>query len=105
MVPGDKVHIDVAAKGGGSESKSKFKMMNASDSIVDWVLDMVPQMGAGWCPTGMLGIGIGGTGEKTMVLAQQFLVDTVELTGLLRVRQYSDTEAVGRAVYKTANHH
>src|SRR3546814_6281069 len=59
MVPGDKVHIDVAAKGGGSENKSKFKMLNPSDSIVDWVLDMVPQMGAGWCPPGMLGIGIG----------------------------------------------
>src|SRR3546814_3161676 len=56
MVPGAKVHIDVAAKGGGSENKSKFKMMNPSDSIVDWVLEMVPQMGAGWCPPGMLGI-------------------------------------------------
>src|SRR3546814_7132040 len=56
MVPGDKVSIDVAAKGGGSENKSKFKMLNPSDSIVDWVLEMVPQMGAGWCPPGMLGI-------------------------------------------------
>eukprot|EP01035_Chromulina_nebulosa_P007583 gene7583-10237_t len=58
MVPGDRVQIDVAAKGGGSENKSKFKMMNPSDSIVDWVLDMLPQMGAGWCPPGMLGIDI-----------------------------------------------
>src|SRR6476646_9852534 len=61
MVPGNTVSIDVAAKGGGSENKSKFKMMNPSDSIVDWVLEMLPQMGAGWCPPGMLGIGIGGT--------------------------------------------
>ena len=70
MVPGNKVIVDVAAKGGGSENKTKFKMMNPSDSIVDWVLDMVPQMGAGWCPPGMLGIGIGGTAEKAVALAK-----------------------------------
>ncbi|MDE2042951.1 MAG: fumarate hydratase, partial [Alphaproteobacteria bacterium] len=63
MVPGNKVDVQVAAKGGGSENKSKFKMLNPSDSIVDWVLEMLPQMGAGWCPPGMLGIGIGGTAE------------------------------------------
>ena len=61
MVPGNTVSIDVAAKGGGSENKSKFKMMNPSDSIVDWVIEQIPLMGAGWCPPGMLGIGIGGT--------------------------------------------
>ncbi len=83
MVPGDKVHIDVAAKGGGSENKSKFKMMNPSDSIVDWVLEMVPQMGAGWCPPGMLGIGIGGTAEKAMLLAKQSLMDPIDMTELL----------------------
>src|SRR3546814_1897114 len=65
MVPGSKVSIDVAAKGGGSENKSKFKMLNPSDSIVDWVLEMVPQMGAGWCPPGLLGIGIGGTAARS----------------------------------------
>jgi fumarate hydratase class I len=69
MVPGAKVSVDVAAKGGGSENKSKFKMMNPSDNIVDWVLETVPQMGAGWCPPGMLGIGIGGTAEHCMKLA------------------------------------
>ena len=74
MVPGDKISIDVAAKGGGSENKSKFKMMNPSDSIVDWVLEMIPQMGAGWCPPGMLGIGIGGTAEKAD-LARQGIAD------------------------------
>jgi fumarate hydratase class I len=71
MVPGSKVSIDVAAKGGGSENKSKFKMMNPSDSIVDWVLEMLPQMGAGWCPPGMLGIGIGGTAEHCVKLAKE----------------------------------
>src|SRR3546814_271810 len=72
-----------AAKGGGSENKSKFKMLNPSDSIVDWVLDMVPQMGAGWCPPGMLGIGIGGTAEKAMLLAKQSLMDPIDMTELL----------------------
>jgi fumarate hydratase, class I len=61
----------VAAKGGGSEAKSKFAMLNPSDSIVDWVLEQVPKMGAGWCPPGMLGIGIGGTAEKAMLLAKE----------------------------------
>ena len=82
MVPGDKVHIDVAAKGGGSENKSKFKMMNPSDSIVDWVLEMIPQMGAGWCPPGMLGIGIGGTAEKSMILAKQSLMGAIDMAQL-----------------------
>src|SRR3546814_11234257 len=79
MVPGDKVSIDVAAKGGGSENKSKFKMLNPSDSIVDWVLEMVPQMGAGWCPPGMLGIGIGGTAEKAVLLAKERLMGAVDM--------------------------
>ncbi|WP_147319134.1 fumarate hydratase, partial [Acinetobacter baumannii] len=68
LVPGNKVDITVAAKGGGSENKSKLAMLNPSDSIVDWVLKTVPTMGAGWCPPGMLGIGIGGTAEKAMML-------------------------------------
>ncbi|MGE4429198.1 MAG: fumarate hydratase [Sphingobium sp.] len=82
MVPGDTVSVDVAAKGGGSENKSKFKMMNPSDSIVDWVLDMVPQMGAGWCPPGMLGIGIGGTAEKASLLAKQALMEPIDMAQL-----------------------
>ena len=71
LVRGDKVDVTVAAKGGGSEAKSKFVMLNPSDSIVDWVLKTVPTMGAGWCPPGMLGIGIGGTAEKAMLLAKE----------------------------------
>ncbi|WBX83460.1 fumarate hydratase [Sphingosinicella microcystinivorans] len=82
MVPGDTVEITVAAKGGGSENKSKFKMLNPSDSIVDWVLEMVPQMGAGWCPPGMLGIGIGGTAEKAMTLAKESLMEAIDMAEL-----------------------
>ncbi|MED5492730.1 MAG: fumarate hydratase [Pseudomonadota bacterium] len=79
IVPGDKVEIDVAAKGGGSENKSKMVMLNPSDSIVDWVLKTVPTMGAGWCPPGMLGIGIGGTAEKAAVLAKESLMDSIDI--------------------------
>jgi fumarate hydratase class I len=71
IVPGNTVDVIVAAKGGGSENKSKLAMLNPSDSIVDWVLKTVPTMGAGWCPPGMLGIGIGGTAEKAMLLAKE----------------------------------
>ncbi|PAU89470.1 fumarate hydratase [Pseudomonas sp. WN033] len=79
IVPGDKVEIDVAAKGGGSENKSKMVMLNPSDSIVDWVIKTVPTMGAGWCPPGMLGIGIGGTAEKAAVLAKESLMDSIDI--------------------------
>ncbi|WOF44048.1 fumarate hydratase [Sphingopyxis indica] len=103
MVPGDKVHIDVAAKGGGSENKSKFKMLNPSDSIVDWVLDMVPQMGAGWCPPGMLGIGIGGTAEKAMLLAKQSLMDPIDMTELLARGPASPLEELRIELYEKVN--
>ena len=79
IVPGNTVDIQVAAKGGGSEAKSKFAMLNPSDSIVDWVLEQVPKMGAGWCPPGMLGIGIGGTAEKAMILAKESLMDPIDI--------------------------
>ena len=82
IVSGDKVSIDVAAKGGGSEAKSKFAMLNPSDSVVDWVLKMVPTMGAGWCPPGMLGIGIGGTAEKAMLLAKESLLEHIDISEL-----------------------
>ena len=82
MVSGDTISVDVAAKGGGSENKSKFKMMNPSDSIVDWVLEMVPQMGAGWCPPGMLGIGIGGTAEMASLLAKKSLMEPIDMAQL-----------------------
>jgi fumarate hydratase class I len=79
IVPGDKVEITLAAKGGGSENKAKFVMLNPSDSIVDWVLKTVPTMGAGWCPPGILGLGIGGTAEKALLLAKEALMEPVDI--------------------------
>lgn len=82
IVPGNTVDVHVAAKGGGSEAKTKFAMLNPSDSVVDWVLKVVPEMGAGWCPPGMLGIGIGGTAEKAMILAKEALLEPVDIQEL-----------------------
>ncbi|MEX0584956.1 MAG: fumarate hydratase, partial [Natronospirillum sp.] len=82
MVPGHTVEVHVAAKGGGSEAKAKFAMLNPSDSVVDWVLEQVPKMGAGWCPPGMLGIGIGGTAEKAVQLAKESLLDPIDIQDL-----------------------
>ena len=83
LVPGNKVDITVAAKGGGSENKSKLSMLNPSDNVVDWVLKTVPTMGAGWCPPGMLGIGIGGTAEKAVLMAKESLMDDLDMYTLL----------------------
>jgi fumarate hydratase class I len=82
LVPGDTLEVTVSAKGGGSENKSKFTMLNPSDSIVDWVVKTVPTMGAGWCPPGMLGIGLGGSAEKAMVLAKEALMDPIDMAAL-----------------------
>jgi fumarate hydratase class I len=82
VVPGDTVEVMVSAKGGGSENKSRLAMLNPSDSIVDWVVKTVPGMGAGWCPPGMLGIGIGGSAEKAMVLAKEALMDPIDMAAL-----------------------
>lgn len=79
LVPGDSVEVTLAAKGGGSENKSKMYMLNPSDSVVDWVLKTVPTMGAGWCPPGMLGIGIGGTAEKATLMAKESLMDDIDM--------------------------
>ncbi len=106
VVPGDKVEVDVAAKGGGSEAKSKFAMLNPSDSIVDWVVKTVPTMGAGWCPPGMLGIGIGGTAEKAMLMAKEALMAPIDMAELkargpkdkleeLRIELYDRVNALG----------
>jgi fumarate hydratase class I len=103
MVPGDTVSVDVAAKGGGSENKSKFKMMNPSDSIVDWVLEMVPQMGAGWCPPGMLGIGIGGTAEKAVLLAKQSLMEPIDMAQLKARGPQTDIEKLRVEIYDKVN--
>lgn len=82
IVSGNKVDVQVAAKGGGSENKSKMAMLNPSDSIVDWILKTVPTMGAGWCPPGMLGIGIGGTAEKAALMAKEALMDPIDIYDL-----------------------
>jgi fumarate hydratase class I len=106
MVPGDKLEVDVAAKGGGSEAKSKFAMLNPSDSIVEWVLKTVPTMGAGWCPPGMLGIGVGGTAEKAMLMAKEALMEPIDMAELkargpkskaeeLRIELYDKVNALG----------
>src|SRR5882724_5445126 len=84
IVPGHEVAVTVAAKGGGSENKSKFVMMNPSDDLVEWVLKTVPTMGAGWCPPGMLGIGVGGTAEKAMLVAKESLMDDIDMYELLQ---------------------
>jgi fumarate hydratase class I len=92
VVPGDTVDVQVAAKGGGSENKSKFVMLNPSDSLVDWVLKTVPTMGAGWCPPGMLGIGIGGTAEKAMLMAKESLMEPIDMFELKQRGPQNKTE-------------
>ncbi len=103
IVPGDKVSIDVAAKGGGSEAKSKFAMLNPSDSVVDWVLKMVPTMGAGWCPPGMLGIGIGGTAEKAMLMAKESLLEHIDISELQARGASNRNEALRLELFDKVN--
>ncbi|MHA6332360.1 fumarate hydratase [Qipengyuania sp. CAU 1752] len=103
MVPGDRVDIDVAAKGGGSENKSKFKMMNPSDNIVDWVVEQLPSMGAGWCPPGMLGIGIGGTAEHCMRLAKLSLMEPIDMAQLKARGATTDIEQLRIDIFDAVN--
>jgi fumarate hydratase class I len=103
MVPGAAVEVDVAAKGGGSEAKSKFVMLNPSDSIVDWVLKTVPTMGAGWCPPGMLGIGVGGTAEKAMLMAKEALMEPIDMAELKARGPRSKVEEMRIELYDKVN--
>ena len=103
LVPGDRLDVTVAAKGGGSENKSKFVMLNPSDSVVDWVLKTVPTMGAGWCPPGMLGIGVGGTAEKAMLLAKEALMEPIDMFELLARGPKDKTEALRIELYEKVN--
>ncbi len=82
LVAGDKIEVSIAAKGGGSENKAKLAMLNPNESIVDWILEVVPQMGAGWCPPGMLGIGIGGSAEKAVLMAKESLMAPIDIDTL-----------------------
>lgn len=103
IVPGDKLEVRVAAKGGGSEAKAKFVMLNPSDSIVDWVIKTVPTMGAGWCPPGMLGIGIGGTAEKAMLLAKRALMDPIDIQDLQKKGPANRVEELRLEIFDKVN--
>jgi fumarate hydratase class I len=103
IVPGDKLSVDVAAKGGGSEAKAKFAMLNPSDSIVDWVVKTVPGMGAGWCPPGMLGIGVGGTAEKAMQMAKEALMEPIDMAELKARGAKSKVEEMRIELYDKVN--
>jgi fumarate hydratase class I len=103
LVPGDKLDVTVAAKGGGSENKSKMQMLNPSDSIVDWVLKTVPTMGAGWCPPGMLGIGVGGTAEKAVLMAKESLMDDIDMYELLARGPANKLEEMRIELYEKVN--
>jgi len=103
MVPGDHLEIALAAKGGGSENKSKFVMLNPSDNIVDWVVKTVPLMGAGWCPPGMLGIGIGGTAEKAVVLAKESLMGPIDMAALKARGPANRIEALRIEIHDAVN--
>jgi len=103
LVPGGELEVHVAAKGGGSENKSKFAMLNPSDSIVDWVLRTVPAMGAGWCPPGMLGIGIGGTADKAMLLAKESLLEPIDIQALAARGPADRIEELRLELYEKVN--
>jgi len=103
LVPGDTLDVEVAAKGGGSENKSKFVMLNPSDSIVDWVLKTVPTMGAGWCPPGILGIGVGGTAEKAMLLAKESLMEPIDMQDLILRGPSNRLEELRLELYEKVN--
>jgi fumarate hydratase, class I len=103
LVPGNTIDVTVAAKGGGSENKSKFVMLNPSDSVVDWVMKTVPTMGAGWCPPGMLGIGIGGTAEKAMLIAKESLMETIDMYELLQRGPNNKLEELRIELYQKIN--
>src|SRR6202522_2099706 len=103
LVPGGEVDVTLASKGGGSEAKSRFAMLNPSDSVVDWVLKTVPTMGAGWCPPGMLGIGIGGTAQKAMVLAKESLMEPIHMQELIARGPKTKTEELRIELYQKVN--
>ena len=103
LVPGDKVKVRVAAKGGGSENKSRFTILNPSASIVDWVVETLPGMGAGWCPPGMLGIGIGGNAEKAMLLAKEALMEDIDIQDLIARGPMTPIEELRLEIYEKVN--
>jgi fumarate hydratase class I len=103
LVPGDTVEVRLAAKGGGSENKSRFAVLNPSDSVVDWILEQVPTMGGDWCPPGMLGIGIGGSAEKAMLLAKESLLDPLDMHDLKRRGPRTRAEELRLEIFDKVN--
>tara|TARA_B100000929_G_scaffold287616_1_gene274618 strand:+ start:1139 stop:2650 length:1512 start_codon:yes stop_codon:yes gene_type:complete len=103
IVKGSTIDVQIAAKGGGSEAKSKFVMLNPSDDIIDWVVKTVPTMGAGWCPPGMLGIGIGGTAEKAMILAKSALMEPIDIHKLKERGAKTTIEKLRLEIYEQVN--
>ena len=103
VVPGTDIDITVAAKGGGSENKAKFTTLMPSDSLADWIVDIVPSMGAGWCPPGMLGIGVGGTAEKAMILAKESLMESIDMQALKAKGPQSRLEELRIEIYDRVN--
>lgn len=103
MVPGDKVEITVAAKGGGSENKSQLAMLTPGASIVDWILATIPKMGAGWCPPGVLGIGVGGTAEKAVLMAKEALMEDMDMLDLLKRGPKNKLEEMRIEIYEKVN--
>jgi fumarate hydratase, class I len=103
VVPGTDIDITVAAKGGGSENKAKFTTLMPSDSVADWIVDIVPSMGAGWCPPGMLGIGVGGTAEKAMILAKESLMESIDMQALKAKGPQSRLEELRIEIYDRVN--
>jgi fumarate hydratase class I len=103
LVPGDTVEVHIAAKGGGSENKAKFTILNPSDNLVDWVLETVPTMGAGWCPPGMLGIGVGGTAEKAMLMAKESLMHPIDIQDLIERGPTTAAEKLRVELYEKVN--
>ncbi len=103
IVPGNSLSVEVAAKGGGSEAKAKFVMLNPSDSVVDWILEVVPTMGAGWCPPGILGVGIGGTPEKAMLLAKESMMEPIDIQALKDRGASNHTEELRLELFEKIN--
>ena len=103
LVKGDKLEITVAAKGGGSENKSKFTVLNPDDNLTDWVLRTIPTMGAGWCPPGMIGIGVGGTAEKAMLMAKASLMETIDINDIKAKKNQSDIEKLRIDLFEKIN--
>ena len=103
LVPGARLQLSIAAKGGGSENKARFAVLNPSDSVADWVVDTVATLGAGWCPPGLIAVGVGGSAEKAMLIAKQALLEPIDMSELLRRGAQTPKEAMRIEIYERVN--